>query len=156
MDDNSSKQWMHLHENMSEGKVDFNPNFYVLSNTQDGDGDIKLVTPTQQQVEQAKMQMKRKISTVGMNGVAANLRSPSAKRRKTTTKTQKGGRKRRSGASKKGTKRKVASRRGGAKRGQRGRGGRKKTTKKTQQRGGKKASGSVRRGKVAVKKASGK
>ena len=74
-----AKQWVHLHEQMSQGKVDYNPNFYVTS--QEGHGDIQLVSPTQAQVDQAKMQIKRKLSVA---------RKPAAKRRK---KSQVGGRK---------------------------------------------------------------
>ena len=76
-----AKQWINLHEQMNQGKVNHNSNFYVATDSQEGRGDIQLVTPTQAEVEQAKMQMKRKLSVT---------RKPSAKRRK---KSQVGGKK---------------------------------------------------------------
>lgn len=63
----NSSDWLSLYENMKDGKVNYNSNFYVSktsnegTTSQEGDGDIKLVTPTQAQVEQAKVEMKRKL-----------------------------------------------------------------------------------------------
>ena len=71
-----SKNWINLYENMNQGKVDFKPDFYELDLSQDGGGDVKLVTPTQAQVDQAKMQLKRKLSVA---------RSLFPKRRKKTS-----------------------------------------------------------------------
>ena len=99
-----STNWLNLYENMNQGKVDYNSNFYMVDTTsQEGSGDVKLVTPTQAQVDQAKAQLKRKIS------VARNLfpKRP----RKSGKKTQTGGKR----AAKK-TKRTVKqSQRGGKK-----------------------------------------
>ena len=63
MNDDSTN-WLSLYENMHDGKVDFNPKFYMTDTSQEGNGDIKLVTPTQAQVDQARVQLKRKISAV--------------------------------------------------------------------------------------------
>ena len=60
----NSMDWLSLYESMKDGKMDYNAKVYVKPagvQTQDGDGDIKLVTPTQAQVEQAKVQMKRNV-----------------------------------------------------------------------------------------------
>ena len=86
--DDDVKHWTNLHEKMIEGKVDYNPHFYVLETSQEGQGDITVVTPTQAQVEQAKMQLKRKLSP---------LKKAVTKRRKTNSgqkkKGQSGGKK---------------------------------------------------------------
>ena len=81
-----AKHWVNLHEKMNNGNMEYNPNYYVLDTSQDGAGDVKLVTPTQAQVDQAKVQLKRKLS------VADKL--PPPKRRKTSkNKSQSGGKK---------------------------------------------------------------
>lgn len=82
-----SKNWINLYENMNQGKVDFKPDFYELDLSQDGGGDVKLVTPTQAQVDQAKMQLKRKLS------VARSLFPKRRKKTSTKKKNQTGGKK---------------------------------------------------------------
>ena len=83
--DEEAKRWSNLHEKMNQGKIDYNSNFYIADTSQEGGGDVKLVTPTQAQVEQARVQLKRKLSLP---------RNPFPKRRKTSKKkTQVGGKK---------------------------------------------------------------
>ena len=95
--------WLNLYENMNEGKVDYNAKFYVAQDmSQEGNGDIKLVTPTQAQVDQAKVQIKRKLS------FAENV-LPKPKRKK---KTQTGGGRK---ATKKPSRRRKPSQKGGRK-----------------------------------------
>ena len=78
-----AKHWSNLHERMVQGKVEYNPGFYVIDTSQEGHGDVTLVTPTQAQVDQAKVQIKRKLSpTIGVI---------TKRRKKTPKKTQKGG-----------------------------------------------------------------
>lgn len=102
-----AKHWSNLHERMVQGKVEYNPGFYVIDTSQEGHGDVTLVTPTQAQVDQAKVQIKRKLSpTIGVI---------TKRRKKTPKKTQKGG-KSKAKKGQKGGKRQ----RGGSKKGQRG------------------------------------
>ena len=84
-----AQQWINLHENMTNGKLD-KSEYYVTDTSQQGNGEIKLVSPTQAQVDQAKMEIKRKVSVV---------RKPPAKRRK-----QSGGGKKKPGPKRKTTK----------------------------------------------------
>ena len=79
--DDEAKQWLNLHEKMSNGSID-KSDYYITDTSQQGSGDITLVTPTQAQVEQAKSQMKRKLSVV---------KNPPAKRRKQTGGKKKAG-----------------------------------------------------------------
>ena len=85
--DEDSKQWLNLYEDMSDGKVDYNSKFYTTnppppSDEQDGHGAIPLVTPTKAQVDQAKVQVKRKLSLV--------KKPAAAKKRKTSTYKKRG------------------------------------------------------------------
>lgn len=93
-DINASKDWLALYESMKDGKMDYNAKFYTASNasaagdgandpnslqSQDGQGDIKLVTPTQAQVDQAKVQLKRRLSSIVPLVSAAKRRKMSGK-----------------------------------------------------------------------------
>ena len=79
-DIDASKDWLSLYESMKDGKMDYNAKYYInnaevdASSSQDGQGDIKLVTPTQAQVDQAKVQLKRRLSSIAPMVVAAKRR----------------------------------------------------------------------------------
>ena len=70
--DSEAQQWIDLHTNMSNGTLD-RSDYYLADTSQQGKGDVKMVSPTQAQVDQAKMQIKRKLSVV---------KKPLSKRRK--------------------------------------------------------------------------
>ena len=132
MNNEDAKHWMHLHEQMSHGKVDFNPDYYVAADStssQDGQGDISLVTPTQAQVDQAKLLMKRKLSPASYSFIAKRRR----KARRSNSKSKRKSSKRQRGAAAAGRGRR-GDRGGGGKRGQRGGGRSKKRTTKTTKR----------------------
>ena len=92
--DNEAQQWVNLHEKMSNGSMD-SSDFYVTDTSQQGNGDVTLVSPTQAQVDQAKMQIKRKLSVV--KKVPAKRRKQTggkkakAKKKPTKKKIQRGG-----------------------------------------------------------------
>ena len=98
-DVNASKDWLSLYESMKDGKMDYNAKYYVnnasevdTSTSQDGQSDIKLVTPTQAQVDQAKVQLKRRLSSIAPTILAAKRRKMSGKgvSTKNKSKQQKG------------------------------------------------------------------
>ena len=58
------KEFIDFYDKMGDGKIPYNPNFYLVKDyTQEGaaDSNITLVSPTEAQVNQAKMQLKRKL-----------------------------------------------------------------------------------------------
>ena len=137
MNNEDAKHWMHLHEQMSHGKVDFNPDYYVAADStssQDGQGDISLVTPTQAQVDQAKLLMKRKLSPASYSFIAKRRRKA---RRSNSSKSKRKSSKRQGGAAAAGRGRRSVRGGGGGgigKRSQRGGGRSKKRTTKTTKR----------------------
>ena len=67
----AEKQWIDFYDNMAEGNIPYNSKFYEVptysascSDEQQGNADpsIKIVSPTAQQVEAAKAQVKRRIA----------------------------------------------------------------------------------------------
>lgn len=63
------QQWINFYDKMAEGKIPYSPQFYQIddysqSDPQEGsaESNITLVSPTEAQVNQAKMQLKRKIA----------------------------------------------------------------------------------------------
>ena len=86
-------QWISFYDRMQQGQIPYSSDLYYVdkesSTSQDGSGEIKFVTPTQAQVEQARMQIKRKILDTPRH------RAVKRRRKRTTkpTKSQKGGKK---------------------------------------------------------------
>ena len=82
-------KWISHYKKMVSGKLPNKP-FYILKDdkvVQQGDGDIKLVSPGQQEVEQAKMTVKRKIKEFPFHTPTKKRRS--SKKSKTHTKVKK-------------------------------------------------------------------
>lgn len=81
--DDESAHWLNLYEKMSDGKLDCTSELFTTlpyedtAAGQEGHGDIELVAPSAAQIDQAKTQLKRKIS---------QLQLPAAKRQKRSTK----------------------------------------------------------------------
>ncbi len=77
-----TNKWIEHYLKMVRGELPYKK-YYVVPNiksSQEGDGDIKVVTPTQAAVEQAKMVVKRKLEEFPFH-------PPMKRRRKNTTKT---------------------------------------------------------------------
>ena len=58
------KQWIEFYDRMADGKIPYNSNVYFVDDyisQEGGASNVQLITPTQSQVQQARMQLKRKI-----------------------------------------------------------------------------------------------
>ena len=93
------KNWINFFDNMADGNVKPSSNFYVLEDhiaNQQGaaaaSSPITLVTPTQQQVQQAESQLKRKLSSkpkaVATKRRRQQSKKPSKKSKKKSPKTK--------------------------------------------------------------------
>ena len=66
---NEDKRWIDFYDKMGDGKIPYNSRFYVIddypSPPQEGSGDppVQFVSPTQQQVDQARLQLKRNLTS---------------------------------------------------------------------------------------------
>ena len=79
------QQWINFYDKMADGKIPYNPQFYRIDDfdqpdLQEGsaESNLTMVSPTEAQVNQAKMQLKRKIAT-----------TPRPVKRRRVTKTKK-------------------------------------------------------------------
>lgn len=79
---NEDQRWIDFYDKMGDGKIPYNSKFYLIddyTSPQEGCGtpSLQIVSPTQQQVEQARMQLKRNIAAVA-------AQAPTAKKRRMT------------------------------------------------------------------------
>ena len=96
----SSSPWIKHFTDMASRLVPHKKKYYTVQ-TQTGNGDIQLVTPTQAEVERAKMDIKRKLqeaSTYKPKHLRSSPQSGSGQKKK---KKQKGGNSKKSTKSKK-------------------------------------------------------
>ena len=86
-------KWIEHYKKMVAGKLP-NKAFYILQDDkvpQQGDGDIKLVSPGQQEVEQAKMAVKRKIDEFPFHSPTKKRRTHNKPKRSIKKKVKKTG-----------------------------------------------------------------
>ena len=78
------QKWINFYERMANGDIPYNTSSYFVEGSsttnQEGCGPIQLVTPTEQQIEMAKSQLK-----TNLKRAHSAARTPMRKRRKTTS-----------------------------------------------------------------------
>ena len=87
-----SSPWVKHFTDMASGLVPYKKKYYTVQN-QTGNGDVQLVTPTQAEVERAKMDVKRELqeaSSYKPKQLRSGLQSGSGQKKKKKKKKQKG------------------------------------------------------------------
>lgn len=117
MENNSDDlRWINFFERQGNGEIQYNPNsYFVDAPVQEGSSQpVQLVTPTEQQVEMAKSELKRTIKKIKPKRKPIRRKPKPQKggkkvkrlqKKKRTAKSQTGGKKRKRKPAKKGYKR---------------------------------------------------